>query len=104
MEGPEGVWDLKPLARGVEIEEALGQNLPANFPVIDRFANGVATSIKRPWATPNASAMERIQRSVSRAEVEATRNLYKEAAAAGRGGNFAPQRAAYMEDILKLWR
>jgi hypothetical protein len=52
----------------------------------------------------NASAMERIQGSVSRAEVEATRNLYKEAAAAGRGGNVAPQRAAYMEDILKLWK
>jgi RHS repeat-associated protein len=42
----EGVWNLKPFARGVEIEKALGQNLPANFPVIDRFANGVATSIK----------------------------------------------------------
>jgi hypothetical protein len=28
------------------IEAQLGGNLPAGFPVIDRFANGVATSIK----------------------------------------------------------
>jgi hypothetical protein len=40
------VWALSPFARGVAIESALGRNLPANFPVIDRFANGVATSIK----------------------------------------------------------
>ncbi len=41
-----GVWELPPLQRGRVIEEQLGQNLPANFPVIDRFENGVATSIK----------------------------------------------------------
>jgi len=40
------VWALKPLERGVAIENALGRNLPGNFPVIDRFANGIATSIK----------------------------------------------------------
>lgn len=28
------------------VEQALGTNLPSNFPVIDRFVNGVATSIK----------------------------------------------------------
>ena len=28
------------------IEQQLGANLPAGFPVIDKFANGVATSIK----------------------------------------------------------
>jgi hypothetical protein len=27
-------------------EAALGGNLPRNFPVVDRFANGIATSIK----------------------------------------------------------
>jgi filamentous hemagglutinin len=32
--------------RGLEIELALGGNLPSNFPVIDRFANGIVTSIK----------------------------------------------------------
>lgn len=41
-----GVWSLRPFARGVAIENALGRNLPYNFPVIDRFSGGVATSIK----------------------------------------------------------
>ena len=40
------VWRLTPFARGVAIENALGRNLPGNFPVIDRFSKGVATSIK----------------------------------------------------------
>jgi RHS repeat-associated protein len=40
------VWGLRPFARGQAIEQALGQNLPGNFPVIDRFENGLATSIK----------------------------------------------------------
>jgi len=33
-------------ARGLAIEQRLGNNLPTGFPVIDRFRNGVATSIK----------------------------------------------------------
>jgi len=41
-----GVWQLPPVARGNAIEATLGGNLPSNFPTIDRFANGVATSIK----------------------------------------------------------
>ncbi len=41
-----GVWSLNPFKRGQEIERALGQNLPGNFPVIDKFENGIATSIK----------------------------------------------------------
>jgi hypothetical protein len=40
------VWKLKPFERGVQIEKSLGHNLPNNFPVIDKFVNGVATSIK----------------------------------------------------------
>jgi filamentous hemagglutinin len=42
------VWDLNPFQRGVEIEQRLGRTpeLANNFPVIDRFENGVATSIK----------------------------------------------------------
>ena len=40
------VWKLNPLERGQQIEQALGHNLPSNFPVIDRFEGGVATSIK----------------------------------------------------------
>lgn len=43
-----GVWDLNPFARGQQIEQMLGGNLPRSYPVIDRFdsATGVATSIK----------------------------------------------------------
>ncbi len=41
-----GLWKLNPFARGQQIEQALGHNLPSNFPVIDRFENGLATSIK----------------------------------------------------------
>jgi hypothetical protein len=40
------VWQLPPLQRGIAIHRMLGQNLPRNFPVIDRFVRGVATSIK----------------------------------------------------------
>jgi filamentous hemagglutinin len=40
------VWNLNPFVRGVLIERATGQNLPSNFPVIDKFQNGMATSIK----------------------------------------------------------
>ncbi len=40
------VWKLGWAARGRQIEQALGADLPANFPVIDAFADGVATSIK----------------------------------------------------------
>jgi hypothetical protein len=41
-----GVWDLGPGQRGVSIEKRLGQNLPQNYPVLDKFKDGVATSIK----------------------------------------------------------
>ncbi|MFM0178996.1 filamentous hemagglutinin N-terminal domain-containing protein [Paraburkholderia aspalathi] len=41
-----GVWSLNPFARGTTIEQQLGQNLPQNFPVIDIFDSGMATSIK----------------------------------------------------------
>ncbi|MFZ1709933.1 MAG: RHS repeat-associated core domain-containing protein, partial [Anaerolineae bacterium] len=44
----QSVWKLDPLKRGQEIEKMLGRSpqLTQNFPVIDRFENGVATSIK----------------------------------------------------------
>jgi len=41
-----GLWSLNPFARGTQIEQMLGQNLPQNYPTWDRYANGVATSIK----------------------------------------------------------
>lgn len=40
------VWKLGAGPRGEAIERALGHNLPGNFPIIDRFENGIATSIK----------------------------------------------------------
>jgi hypothetical protein len=40
------VWDLGPGPRGEAIEGALGKNLPSNHPVVDKFENGVAISIK----------------------------------------------------------
>jgi RHS repeat-associated protein len=42
----QSVWGLGWAARGQQIEAALGANLPSSFPVIDRFTNGIATSIK----------------------------------------------------------
>lgn len=41
-----GVWKLGPVVRGEVIEQALGQNLPKAFPVIDKLKDGVVTSIK----------------------------------------------------------
>jgi filamentous hemagglutinin len=45
----QSVWRMNALQRGAEIEARLGgrsPQLPYNFPGIDRFENGVATSIK----------------------------------------------------------
>ncbi len=44
----QSVWKLDPLKRGQVVERLLGRSpqLTQNFPVIDRFENGVATSIK----------------------------------------------------------
>ena len=44
----ESVWSLKPLERGVKIENEIGRSpdLSQNFPVIDKWENGTATSIK----------------------------------------------------------
>jgi hypothetical protein len=39
-------WKLGWAARGIYFSERLGANLPATFPVIDSFVNGVVTSIK----------------------------------------------------------
>jgi hypothetical protein len=43
---PSVAWKLGWAARGNYFSEQLGANLPASFPVIDRWLNGVATSIK----------------------------------------------------------
>jgi filamentous hemagglutinin len=39
-------WRLAPVERGEVISEMLGQSLPRTFPVIDKFPEGLATSIK----------------------------------------------------------
>ena len=41
-----GVWNLGPAARGEILHERLGQNLPRTFPGVDKFKDGVVTSIK----------------------------------------------------------
>lgn len=46
LAGKSGVWSLGPGPRGLAIESKLGGNRPAGCRVIDRFENGVATSIK----------------------------------------------------------
>jgi hypothetical protein len=40
------LWSRNDYDRGHKIETALGGNLQSNFPTIDRFSNGIATSIK----------------------------------------------------------
>ena len=42
------IWQFNPFVRGNIIEQALGRTIgmPLNYPVIDRFESGVATSIK----------------------------------------------------------
>jgi filamentous hemagglutinin len=42
----DSVWKKGPCPRGEAIEKRLGQNLPQSYPVVDRFENGVVTSIK----------------------------------------------------------
>ncbi|MCL5994893.1 MAG: DUF6443 domain-containing protein [Chloroflexi bacterium] len=47
VQRPEGSpWLLKVNERGLAVEKLLGGNLPRNFETIDRFKDGVATSIK----------------------------------------------------------
>jgi hypothetical protein len=46
VEIPSAVWELGWAARGMEISERFGANLPATFKTIDIFLDGVATSIK----------------------------------------------------------
>jgi hypothetical protein len=45
-EAPSFAWELGWAARGFYISEQRGANLPHNFPGIDKWLNGVATSIK----------------------------------------------------------
>lgn len=46
QENEQCVWNLDKIKRGREIRRLQGANLPFNFPVISKYANGTATSIK----------------------------------------------------------
>ncbi len=45
-ENEQSVWNLENIKRGREIRRLQGANLPFNFPVISKYENGTATSIK----------------------------------------------------------
>ena len=117
--GTKGSGGFKRIADGINalIDFGKGINGPRELAKVQVFATRTASEHKEIYGwgngeagvraareTLDAAAMARIQGSVTKAEVEATRNLYRVAAAAGRGGAVAPQRAAYMEEILKLWK
>jgi RHS repeat-associated protein len=60
-----GIWTLPWWQRGQVIEDQLGRNLPRNFPTIDRFVNGVATSIKSiDLGAPSYQDLGRLSRTV----------------------------------------
>jgi hypothetical protein len=44
--GENSVWDMDNIRRGREIRRLQGGNLPFNFPVIAKYKNGIAVSIK----------------------------------------------------------
>ena len=90
-------------AREIAKTEVFAARTAPELKQIYGWGNGEA-GVKAAMEALDAMAMARIQGGVTKAEVEAARNLYKEAAAAGRGGVVAPARAAYMENILKLWK
>ena len=45
-ESTDSVWDQENFERGIALRNEFGGNLPANYPVIGRFEEGEATSIK----------------------------------------------------------
>jgi len=70
-----GVWDLDPFERGREIEKQLGHNLHPDFPTIDVFDNGVATSIKSlDLAAPSYADASKLEAAV-RAHVRKVSNF-----------------------------
>ncbi|MCZ8257732.1 MAG: RHS repeat-associated core domain-containing protein, partial [Polaromonas sp.] len=91
------------IAREVLKAEVFAMRTAPELKQILRWGNGLE-GVQSARAALDAAALVRIQASMSRAEVEAVRNLYIAAAAAGRGGAVAPERAAYMAQILKQWK
>jgi hypothetical protein len=80
-EPPPTIWELGWGARGVAAERMRGTSLPQNFPTIDRFANGIATSIKS--IDLNASSYQELWR------LEGRINYYVNRLAAFNGARWA---------------
>jgi len=94
---------LGPSARVLAKAEVFAARKAPALKAIYGWGNGIEGA-KRARASLDASAMARIQSSVTRADVESARNMYRAAAVEARGGAVASERAALMEDILKLWK
>jgi hypothetical protein len=75
------VWALGWATRGQAIERSLGGNLPSSFPVIDKFVDGTATSIKS--INLNAATYQNINSLTSRL------NGYVDAVANFNGASFS---------------
>jgi RHS repeat-associated protein len=88
-------------AREIAKAEVFATRTAPELKGIYGWGNGIE-GVQQARAALNVSIATRIEASVSRAEIEATRNLYNEAAAVGRGGLVAPERAQLMQDILDL--
>ena len=66
------------------------------------WGNGDA-GIKEAMRSLDSSRIKRIQKNITRSEVESMQRLYLEAAAKGKGGAVAQQRAEYITRILEKW-
>jgi len=91
------------VAREVAKAEVFASRTAPELKELFGWGNGLE-GVQKARAALDAARLGRIQGAVSRSEVEAVRDLYKAAAAAGRGGPVAPERAAYMRDILRQWK
>jgi RHS repeat-associated protein len=85
----------------LKAEAYLSRNAPEVKRIFDWGSDLVGVQAAR--AALDANRMTLIQNSMTRSEVEVWRTFYNTATAQGRGGAVAPERAAYMADILKRW-
>jgi hypothetical protein len=80
-EAASAAWELGWAARGIYISEQRGANLAPNFPVIDKWLNGVATSIKSIDLT--AATYQDATRLTYRLDVYVNKLIYFEGATLG---------------------
>jgi hypothetical protein len=88
-------------ARQVAKAEVFAVRTAPELKGIYKWGNGIE-GVQKARGALDVSTVQGIQSSVSKAEVESMRKFYVEVAASGRGGAVAPERAAYMQDILNL--